>query len=233
MRRFYRVAGTVATADGHTVALDGKPVRTPGRLPLVLPTPALAEAIAAEWEAQEEEIRPDTMPLTRLANSAIDRVQGQRPAMIERIAAYAASDLLCYRAESPADLVARQEAAWQPLLDWMADRHGARLRVGSGIKPIEQPPEALRAATVAVARFDGFPLAALHVATVSCGSLVIALALADGRVDAAAAWEASLLDELYQAGRWGEEAEATRRRAGIRAEIDTAVAVFSLCEGAR
>lgn len=232
MKRFYKRAEAVETGQAYTITLDGRPIRTPGKLTLDLPTRALAEALAGEWTAQGDEIKPETMPLTRLANSAIDRVQGHRAAVIDQIVAYAASDLVCYRAGEPADLVAWQQELWQPLLEWIEGRHGAAFRVTTGVAPLEQPAETLRAVAVAVARLESFPLTALHAATTACGSVVLGLALADGRLDSAAAWKAALLEELYQAERWGIEAEAESRRAAIRAEIDAAEALFVLCREA-
>src|SRR5487761_998464 len=190
MKRFYRKVEVVPAVAGHTVALDGKPIRTPAKLPLVMPNRALAAAIAAEWEAQETEIRPAEMPLTRLASTAIDRVAPQRAEIVRQIADYAATDLVCYRAAHPPELAERQGAVWQPLLDWAVRRYHAPLEIAIGVIPIGQPEASLRALAAAVAEHDDWALAALHLATGACGSLVVSLALGEGRVDAAMAFAA-------------------------------------------
>jgi chaperone required for assembly of F1-ATPase len=231
VKRFYETAAVTETEGGFQVALDGKPIRTPGRLMLTLPTRDLADAVAAEWNGQGEEISPAAMPMTRLANTALDRVEGRRLAVIQQIAAYAESDLVCYRADAPDDLVARQAAAWDPLVAWLADSLGVALAVTAGIAALKQDDDAIRAITAAVARHRSFRLTALHAASTACGSVVLGLALSAGRIDAETAWRAALLDELYQAERWGGEAEAERRRAGIRAEIDEAERFFALTAG--
>ncbi|MGE0716975.1 MAG: ATP12 family chaperone protein [Alphaproteobacteria bacterium] len=231
MRRFYRQVAVAADAGGHRVELDGKPVLTPGRAVLLLPTPALAEAVAGEWTAQGETIRPPTMPLTQIAATAIDRVRPNPAAMVDAIARYGETDLVCYRADEPPALVARQHAVWQPLVDWAALVHDAALRVVHGVMPEAQPADALSALRAAVARQDEWGLAALSVATSAAGSLVIGLALLAGRIDAAAAWEASQLDELFQVERWGEDAEAAERRALLRDDIAAAARFAALARG--
>ena len=222
MKRFYREAGVADTADGHAIELDGRPVKTPARRPLVLPTARAAEAVAVEWAAQGDAVEPATMPLTRLASTAIDWVADNRERVIGEIAAYAGAELLCHRAAAPADLAARQAQAWQPLLDWLAERHGVRLAVTDGITAAEHPDAAGAALRRAVAAFDDMALAALHTLTAACGSLVIGLALADGRIDGAEAWRLSRIDEDFQVERWGEDAEAAEAAAALRAEIEAA-----------
>ncbi len=219
MKRFYREAGVTETDDGYAIALDGRIVRTPGKNPLVLPARALAASIAAEWDAQPEEIEPAGMHLTRLANSAIDQVASRRDGVIEEVTRYAGTDLVCYRDGENPDLQARQQAGWQPLVDWVTAHFGASLVVTSAMLPAQQPSEALSAMRVAVADFDIFPLTGLHAATAACGSLVIGLALAHRRVNAEEAWSLSLIEELFQAEKWGEDTEAADRRSHIRAEI--------------
>jgi len=196
-----------------------------------LPSEALAEAIAAEWGGQAETIKPETMPMTQFASTAIDRVSGRRDEVIEEIAAYGGSDLLCYRAEGPADLVARQAEAWQPLLDWAAARLGADLAVTEGVIAVSQTPEALSALRMAVAAQDEFGLAALHNLTTTLGSVVLALAVARREIDAEAAWQASIVDELWQAEKWGQDAEAELRRAGLRENVLTAARFLALLRG--
>lgn len=229
MKRFYEAAEVTAGGGGFAVALDGKAVNTPARALLALPTAALAAAVAGEWQAQGEEVDPHTMRLTRLANTAIDRVAARRAEVIGEVAAWAASDLLCYRAGAPPELVQRQTDAWQPLLDWAGRRYGVRFAVTIGIAPVTQPPEALQTMAQAVAAFDDFPLAALHAATSAAGSLVIGLALAEGEIDAESAWACADVDEFYQAGRWGEDDEAVHRRQGLRADMLAAGWFLALC----
>ena len=229
MKRFYDAAEVAQENGGFAVALDGKTVNTPGRAPLRLPTAALAEAVASEWRTQAEEVDPHTMRLTRLANTAIDRVAGRREQVIGEIAGFAATDLLCYRAAAPPELVGRQSAAWQPLLDWAERRHGVRLMVTTGVSPVDQLDESLHGVTAAVARFDDFALAALHSATAASGSAVIGLALAEGEIDAEAAWACTDLDDAWQAERWGADDEAGRRRAALRADLLAAGRFLDLC----
>lgn len=229
-RRTYRAA-SVAPAGGTAgfiVALDDKPVLTPAKAPLVLPTAALAAAIVAEWAEQGDRIKPQTMPMMALACTAIDRVGPNRGRVVEDIAAYGGTDLVCYRADGPADLVQHQARVWQPLVDWAALVLDAPLTVTAGIAPLGQPAAALRALTTAVARFDDFGLSALSVATSAAGSLVIALALAAGRLDSAAAFDAAQLDETYQIEKWGEDAEAAERRRAIRADLIAAERFWDL-----
>ena len=224
MKRFYK---EVSIGDGFSILLDGKPVKTPMRKTLVLPTRALAEAIAEEWRKQGEKVDPFGMPLTKLANTAIDRVVGREDEAIGDITAYA-NDLLCYRAEAPADLVARQNQNWDPLLDWTEERYGARLQVRVGITHIVQPEEVVAALRQAVGQYESFVLAALHSAVTICGSLVLGLALADGRLDAEEAFALSQLDERYQAEKWGTDDEAEKRARAIVAELDAATRFMRL-----
>ncbi len=230
MKRFYREVGVAAAADGgYAVTLDGKPIRTPGKRLLVAPTRALAEAIADEWRGQSDIVRPAAMPTCRLANSACDHVASRRAAVIDEIARFADTDLVCYRAERPDDLVALQHDQWHPLVEWCAEAFGAALTVTSGLVPTEQPAAALDGLRAAVAAFAIFPLAALHQASAACNSVVIGLALAHGRIDGETAWRLSLLDETFQIGRWGEDDEATDRRDRLKADIITASGFLALC----
>jgi len=221
VKRFYKQADVVPRDDEFGVALDGKPIRTPGNRPLAMPVRALAAAIAEEWQAQplEGEIRPASMPLMRLAATGLDRVPMQRDKVIDDIARYAGSDLLCYRAQEPDDLVARQHRTWQPLLDWATERFGARLQVETGLRFHAQEPAALARYRAEVARYSTLGLAGLYVLTTSMGSLLLALATSDGHLAPEAAYEAAELDALYQVERWGEDHEAAKRRQGIRADI--------------
>jgi chaperone required for assembly of F1-ATPase len=231
MKRFYKLAGVVPVADGHGVTLDGRLVKTPGKRDLVVPNAALAAAVAAEWEAQQGEIRRETMPLTRLAGVTIDRSAVERDAVVRQVAHYARTDLVCYRATHPPALAARQQMVWQPLIDWAGERYDAPLVVTNGVIPATQPAASLAAFAAAVAGHDNFALTALHTATTACGSLVIALALLEARVNAGEAFAASQLDESFQIESWGEDGEQAERRAALAAEIAAAAQFISLLRG--
>ncbi|HYM71454.1 MAG TPA: ATP12 family protein [Stellaceae bacterium] len=219
MKRIYKLVRTRETERGWGVALDGRPLRTPAKHELTVPSENLAAVIAAEWDAQNPDIRPHTMPLTRLAATAIDRTAAKRDEIVAETANYAGTDLVCYRAEYPPALAARQEAMWQPLIDWAAGRYDAGLTATAGILPQPQSAAALRTFASVVAAQDDFRLTALQAVTASCGSLVIALALLEGRIDAEAAFAASQLDETFQIEAWGEDAEAAARRRALAADI--------------
>lgn len=229
MKRFYRGATVekAAEAAGFAVLLDDRPVRTPARRTLAIPSKRLAESIASEWNAQGEEIDPATMPLMQLAASALDRVAPQRADILDQLARYAETDLVCYRARSPADLVARQTAAWQPLADWVMRRFDAPLVMTTDVAPVAQPESTLAGLRAAIDTHDDFELAALGLATQACGSLVIGLALSHGEVDAQKAGDASQIDEIYQAEQWGEDSEAALRRAALRSDIESAARFLS------
>jgi chaperone required for assembly of F1-ATPase len=229
VKRFYGHAAVGTGGGANGVELDGRVIKTLARRPLVVPNAALAEAVAAEWAAQVETVEPDTMPLTRLATTAIDRVADHREPVIAETAAYGATDLLCYRAAEPADLAASQVAGWQPLLDWLAESHGARLATTEGLIAIEQPEAGLARMRALVAEFDTLPLAALHMVTAASGSLVIGLALADGRIDAGEAWRLCRLDEAFQAERWGLDPETESQGEKLRVEIAAAARFLELC----
>ena len=228
MKRFWREAQVVEQEDGFAIALDDRSVRTPGKRTLVVPSRALADALADEWNAQGDTVKPDEMPLTRYANSAADGVILRRAEVIEEVVRYGASDLVCYRATEPPELVERQSVGWQPLVDWIASDFRIRLQIVSGVLPVAQSQATIDAFHVAVSAFDNFPLTGLHAAAAACGSLVIALALARGRLDAKAAWSLSQLDETYQIERWGEDDEAADRRARLMADIDAASRFMAL-----
>lgn len=228
MKRFYKSAEPVQRGGGYAIALDGKPIKTPGKRDLVVPNAALATAIAEEWNSQGEELRPAGMLLTRLAATTIDRVAPQREAIIRETADYAATDLVCYRAAHPPALAARQQAVWQPLIDWAVLHYDAPLTVTTGVMPRSQSPAGLRCLAAAVAELDDFTLTALHLATSACGSLVIALALLAGRLDAQEAFAASQLDESFQIEAWGEDAEQAERRRALASDIEAAARFIAL-----
>jgi chaperone required for assembly of F1-ATPase len=227
-KRFYRAVSVDGAAPAFRLLLDGKPVRTPAKRELAVPSKALAEALAVEWEAQGEWIDPATMPLTRLVNSAIDGVIGREAEVCADIAKYAANDLLCYRAEGPAELVRRQVDAWDPVLAWAREALGARLVLGQGIVPIDQPRVTIAAIERALADLDAFSLIAHHVMTTLTGSALLALAQAHNRLTAEGAWAAAHVDENWQISQWGEDTEAKARRDSRWAEMQAASRLLSL-----
>jgi|GraSoiStandDraft_5_1057265.scaffolds.fasta_scaffold156059_2 chaperone required for assembly of F1-ATPase len=228
MKRVYKHVDTRSTDGGYGIALDGRSMRTPAKRDLVVPSAGLAAAIADEWDAQQDEIRPATMPLTRLAATAIDRTALQRDQVVSETANFAATDLVCYRADHQPALSARQQSLWQPLIDWATLRFDAPLSVTTGVIPTQQNPASLKAFAAAVAAHDDFRLTALHTLTAACGSLVIALALAEGRLDPDAAFAASQLDERFQIEAWGEDSEAAARREALAADIAAAARFLQL-----
>lgn len=208
MRRFWTRAEVAAAEGGFTVTLDGRSVKTPAKALLVVPTEALAHEIAAEWAAQTERVDPSTMPHTRMSNSAIDKVSATRDDVADMLAAYGDSDLLCYRADHPDELVARQNAAWDPLLDWAAEALGARLEPRTGVIHAAQNPAALAALSEKVHALSDFELAAFHDLVALSGSLILAFATITERCSPEDAWEVSRIDETWQAEQWGEDEEA-------------------------
>jgi len=224
VKRFYK---EVTVAD-RAILLDGKPVRTPARAELILPTAALADAVAAEWRSQEGDIDPRTMRLTGLSNAAIDRVAPDLAAFTRPLAAYAESDLLCYRADAPPELIARQAEAWDPLLDWAGRRFDVRFTVTSGIVHAPQPAATIARLGQALAAYDAFHLAALAPIVTIGGSLVVALALAEDEVDPDSAFDLTHLDELWQARRWGEDRLALEARAVRKRDFMAAAQLLDL-----
>ncbi|HVF95124.1 MAG TPA: ATP12 family protein [Sphingomonas sp.] len=220
MKRFWT---EVTIGDDRVVALDGRPVRTPARTPLALPTARLADAIAGEWRAVEGEIDPRSMPLTGLANAAIDRVDADRAGFAAGLARYGESDLLCYRADAPEALVARQAAAWDPPLGWARARYDVHFAVTRGIVHVEQPAATVARLGDAVRALGGFELAALSPVVTITGSLVLALALVEQAMAPDAIWAAAHVDEDWQVERWGEDALATAALAAKQVEYEAAV----------
>ena len=232
MKRFWSHAVAVPRPEGgHAVLLDGRPLRLPGGAPLATPSAALAEAIAAEWQAaggeKGGEMTMEAVPLTRLLGTAQDRIAPDPAAMVAGLAKYAETDLLCYRAEDPA-LAEEQAREWQPLLDWAAAAHGATLTVTAGLMPVAQPAGSLDALRDAIARHAIEELAALGLAVPALGSLVLGLALSAGRLDAAEAHRLAVLDETHQERRWGTDWEAEQRRARAAADLGLAERFLAL-----
>ncbi|MEQ9260647.1 MAG: ATP12 family protein [Roseovarius sp.] len=207
-KRFWKAAEVVPLEGGYTVELDGRPMKTPAKAALHLPTRAMAEAVAAEWQAQEGEVKPNTMPVTRAANSAIDNVSRQHAEVAGFVAAYGDSDLTCYRADGPAELVARQQEAWDPLLDWVEARYGVRLLPVAGVIHQPQPARAVEALSAEVHAAGPFELTALHDLVALSGSLVIGLAAFHDAREPEQLWHLSRIDETWQAEQWGADEEA-------------------------
>jgi chaperone required for assembly of F1-ATPase len=214
--------------DGFEIRLDDRPIKTPARNALVLPTNALAQAVAAEWEEQGDKVDPRSMPLTGLANAAIDRVAPDPACFAQDLARYGESDLLCYRAEEPPELVARQADAWDPLLAWARGRYDIAFEIVTGIMHRPQPPATVARLAEAMAGRDPFTLAAFSPLVTISGSLLIVLALAEGAIAPDAAFDAAHLDELYQAERWGEDTLATEARDARRRDFKAAARFLTL-----
>ncbi len=227
-KRFWQEARAVEAAGGFAVQLDGRPLRTPAKAQVLLPTRALAEAVAAEWQAVEGEVNPARMPLTRAANSAIDTIPRHRAAIVADLAGYGGSDLICYRSEGPAALVARQAAGWDPLLAWAASL-GAPLATGPGVVPVPQPAESLAVLKSRVEALADFELAGFHDLVTVTGSLVIALAIAAGRLTPEEGFALSRIDEHWQRELWGEDAEAAEAEAAKRDALLAAARFLGLC----
>jgi chaperone required for assembly of F1-ATPase len=229
-KRFYTTAGVAEADGGFAVTIDGKPIRTPSGRVVTLPIGELAEAVAAEWEAQRETIDPLTMPLTRLANSVIEAVVDRTGLVRDDIAKYLASDLLFYRAGHPAALVARETEHWDPVLAWARDMLGAHFILSEGIRHVRQPEAAVAAARGALPH-DPWLVAAAHVVTTLTGSALLALALLHGVRDAEQVWCAAHVDEDWNAEQWGEDEEAAGRRAARRVDFDAASHVLAALKG--
>jgi len=224
-KRFYSQVAVVDTEAGFSIELDGRRVKTPAREPLAVPIKALADAIAAEWEAQQLEIDPEAMLVTKLANTAIDRVALRRDEIVDEISAFGASDLLCYRAEHPDSLVLRQAQGWDPLLAWLNLKTGTNLEVTSGVMFKAQSADDLAKLHAYVATFSEFELSGLHQIVTISGSLVLGLALMDNQIDAGKAHVLAHIDEIWQAEQWGTDEEAEARLTG-RKEALMASAIY-------
>jgi chaperone required for assembly of F1-ATPase len=229
IKRFYKTAAAAAAAaGGFAVELDGRPVRTPAKAPLVVAARPLAEAIAEEWQGQGDEVDPRSMPLNTLACTAIDIVAPNRRRIVEDLAEYGGHDLLCYWSDDTGELLRRQQQFWQPLLDWAAGELRAPLKKTCGITPQRQPADSLEALKLAVEEHSDLELTGLAAAVKAAGSLVVGLAVSKGRLDAAEAFAVAHLDEHYQAELWGEDAEAAARLAALRGELESAARLLRL-----
>lgn len=207
-KRFWKEANVIAQTDGYSVALDGRPVKTPAKRSLVLPSRKMAEAVAEEWDAQTEVIDPLSMPFTRTANAALDKVAVQHGDVADMIADYGDSDLLCYRADRPEALINRQSEQWDPFLDWAAEHLDARLQPRSGVMHQAQDADVLSRLRTRVHALSNFELAAFHDLVSLSGSLILGFACALNVRSAADIWDLSRLDEIWQAEQWGQDEEA-------------------------
>jgi len=223
VKRFYRETDTAEADRGWTVRLDGKPVRTPAKRPLIVPTAALAEVIAGEWASQEETVEPAAMRVNRLATTAVDLMPARRSGAVEQVVEYAETDLLCYRAVHPRALVDAQARHWDPPLDWLARTHGIRLATTTGMMPAAPDAGAVRAVAAVVAREPDWPLVGMHALTTATGSVVLALMVRARALTAAAAADAALVDERFERDQWGEEADARERERRLAADVAAAV----------
>jgi chaperone required for assembly of F1-ATPase len=228
VKRFYKTVSVEPEGEGFGIRLDSRPVKTPARNVLALPNAALAEAIAEEWRTQGETVDPRSMPLTGLANAAIDRIAEDPGRFARDLAAYGETDLLCYRAGDPPELVARQEMLWNPLLDWARARYDIGFALATGIIHRPQPANTIARLAEAIGARDAFELAAFSPLVTISGSLVIALALAEGVIATDAAFDAAHLDELWQAEKWGEDSLASQARDARRRDFLAAARFHSL-----
>jgi len=230
MKRFYKEAATAPYEGGHGIMLDGRPVRTPARALLAVPNIGMAKAIVAEWEQQGDDIDPTSMPMTGMANAALDTIMPDIAAFAASISAYGESDMLCYRADAPDTLVARQAEQWQPLLDWASTLYNVKFAVTQGILHVAQPDATLARLHDATAAHCPFTLAALAKLVPISGSLIIGLATVECAFPLAQLWQAAELDELWQAEQWGDDDEALARRAGRHADFTLAAEFAELAK---
>ncbi|MDW3224688.1 MAG: ATP12 family protein [Paracoccaceae bacterium] len=227
-KRFWKSAAVVPGEHGFGIALDGRAVKTPAKRALLVPSRGFAQAIAAEWDAQIDQINPMSMPFTQTANAALDKVAVQHGEVADMLAAYGDSDLLCYRAEQPVELVARQNAQWDPFLDWAEQTLGARLQARSGVMHIAQDGPVLTRLSERVHALSAFQLAAFHDLVSLSGSLILAFAATQNVQETKAIWDISRLDEIWQAEQWGADDEAEAAAAVKQRAFEHAKAVFDL-----
>ncbi len=228
MKRFYEKATVISLAQGFSVELDGREVKTPEKRLNFSPTKAMADVICAEWNAQGNKVVPDSMPMAKMQNTAIDRVDGRRSDLIAELVKYAGTDLLCYHSEFPEDLAARQKKLWQPLLDWVEKNHDITLKVTSGIIHVEQDKAQLGKLSEFLHSLDSFRLTAFYTITTLCGSVSIALNVFGGNITVDQAWAAAQLDDNYQIEQWGSDDEAKIRQDNMKAELDAAALFLDL-----
>lgn len=230
MKRFWKETRAEEVEGGWGITLDARPVRTPARHAVVVPVRAIADEIASEWDAQEGKVDPRTMPMTRMAATCLDRVAPEMTTVADSVAAYGETDLLCYRADGPAELVQRQEIGWNPALDWVAERYGARLNVGAGVMHIPQPPSACASLRNAVTAEGAWGLTSLSELTTLSGSLVLGLAVRHGWLGAEEAWALSRIDEQWNIEQWGDDEVAAAQSAKRYADFMLAARTIALIE---
>jgi len=230
LRRFYKTVAVEKSSDGFRVTLDQRHLKTPAKRDLVIPSEKLAHALAKEWDDQEEHIKPLTMPYMALASTAVDRIGQLRDGVIEQLAKYAETDLICYWSIEPIDLAKRQEKTWQPFIDWAKDTFDAEFKTQTGVIHIEQPTKTLDAIKSTVNTYTDWELAALSIATHCTGSIIIGLALMRGHISAIEAFNASQVDETFQIEQWGEDWEATDRREVIQRDLDSIISYLILLQ---
>jgi len=231
LKRFYKDVAVGSVEGSPAVLLDDRPLRTPARAILTFPNEALAAGIADEWRDQGDEVQPFSMPLTRIAVSAVDQVVPARDEIVRQVAGYGETDLLCYRSEQD-ELAALQAELWQPLLEWANESLDVSLVAVHGIMPVTQESSSLDALRRAVEPHGDMELSALHLVTTTSGSVILALAISHGEIDAGRAWELSRLDEAWQAERWGQDAEATERADQLRDDLLAVARFLELCRAA-
>lgn len=219
MKRFYKTATAARDGGGFSIRLDDRPIRTPGRRLLLLPSEGLARAVADEWAGQGQTIQPQAMPLTRLANTTVDQLPQRRADALAEIMGYASADLLCYRQAAPVELVSRQAEHWQPWLDWSAAGLGARLVTTTRLDPIPQPARSLALLEQAATALDDWRLVSLHAATRLTSSIVLGFAMLEGALASDTAFDVAMLEELFEIERWGLEEEQAKRHAALRLEL--------------
>lgn len=229
-KRFYKKVEVSGEPPVLSVRLDGRAIKTPMKAELAVPVPALADALAHEWDNQAEEINPATMPLTRLCNTAIDRIAPDPQPVIDEMTEFAGSDLVCYRADAPEGLVGRQQAMWDPLLQFAHEELGARFVSVSGLMHQAQPETALEAISGYLKSQDAFALTAIHNITTLTGSCILAVAVHHDRLSGVEAWSAAHVDEDWQVEHWGEDDQGAARRAGNKREFDAALKMLSLLD---
>ncbi len=230
MKKFYQTVATVAEEGGFAVTLDGRAIKTPGKSPLLVPTQAMASAVADEWRAQEEDIDPATMPMTQLVNTAIDRVGPRVDAVVEELVAFAHTDLICYRTTDQDDLAAKQLEAWQPYLDWLHSMFGIELKVTSGIMPIAQDDSVIETLRSELQQLDVFSLTAFHAFVGGFGSIAIAFALVKGFGDFESCWQAAHVDEIHQESLWGLDIEVEEKRNRLKKELETSLVSWGIIQ---
>ena len=231
MKRFYTDVSVAPDDTGFAILLDQRGLKTPAKRPVTAPSEALAQAVAEEWRDQGETLMPTSMPLTRCLNTALDTIGEHQDAVVGEVQRYAGSDLLCYRAPDPDDLVTRQRVGWAPHLAWAEDHFGVRFTIVHGLMPVDQPPATVATLQRAVSDLDRFRLTAVHLVAAITGSLVLALRLDARAVSGEEVWAAAALDESFQAELWGEDPEAAERRAAMASDVEAADRFLSLLAG--